>query len=126
VIDLYGPTDLPWDYDNPIQPDVINCKETIANYLGGAPDAMPALYAQASAAALVSQATPPTLFIYGGRDQIVSHLNGDRLAAKLKERSVPSRYLHLPWANHGFDWNFSGLSSQISRQAIEMFLREFL
>jgi acetyl esterase/lipase len=126
VIALYGPTDMPWDYDNPLQPDVINCREVLTNYLGGPPAALPDLYAQASACALVSEATPPTLFIHGERDQIVSHLNVDRLAPRLKEHNRPFQYLCMPWANHGFDWHFSGLSSQISRQVIAKFLRDYL
>jgi acetyl esterase/lipase len=126
VIALYGPTDLSWDYANPIQPDIIHCQEVIANYLGGPPEALLALYAQASACALVSNAAPPTLFVYGGRDQIVSWLNVDRLAPHLREHKVPCQSLLLPWANHGFDWHFSGLSSQLSRHAIERFLDKYL
>jgi acetyl esterase/lipase len=123
VISLYGPTDLPWDYANPIEPDIIHCQEVIANYLGGTPEALPALYAQASASALVGDRAPVTLFVYGGRDQIVSRLNADRLAQHLTEHKVPFQYLMMPWANHGFDWHFSGLSSQLSRHSIERFLR---
>lgn len=126
VIALYGPTDMPWDYANPVEPDIIHCQEVIANYLGGPPEALPAVYAQASPCALVSDATPPILFVQGGRDQIVSPLNVDRLTQHLKEHRVPFEYLLLPWANHGFDWHYGGLSSQLARHTIEQFLRSHL
>ncbi len=126
AIALYGPTDLTWDYENPIQPDVIHSQEVIANYLGGSPGALPELYEKASACALVTDLTPPTLFVYGGRDQIVSRLNLERLATKLEAHKIPFQNLYLPWANHGFDWHFSGLSSQLSRHAIEKFLQQYL
>jgi acetyl esterase/lipase len=126
VIALYGPTDMVWDYANPIEPDIIHCQDVIANYIGGLPQALPALYAQASACSLVSDSAPPTLLIYGGRDQIVSGLNADRLIARLTEHTVPFELLLMPWANHGFDWHFSGLSSQISRHSIEQFLHRYL
>jgi len=126
VVDLYGPTDLAWDYDNPIQPDVIDCRDVLEAYLGGNPTQLPQLYEQGSACALVGAATPPTLFIHGGHDQIVSDRNVDRLLPHLQEHKVAYDYLLMPWANHGYDWNFSGLSSQLARRSIERFLKEHL
>lgn len=123
VVALYGPTDLAWDYDNPILPDIIDSRDVLSAYLGGTPTQVPDLYSQASACALVSDATPPTILIHGGRDQIVSDRNVGRLVPHLQEHRVAFDYLHMPWANHGFDWHFSGLSSQISRKRIERFLK---
>ena len=37
VVSFYGPTDLAWDYANPVQPDVINARSVLSNYLGGCP-----------------------------------------------------------------------------------------
>jgi len=126
VVDLYGPTDLAWDYDNPIQPDVIDCRDVLEAYLGGSPTQLPELYSQGSACALVGDATPPTLFIHGGHDQIVSDRNVDRLLPHLREHKIASDYLFMPWANHGYDWNFSGFSSQLARNSIERFLKKHL
>jgi acetyl esterase/lipase len=126
VISYYGPTDLAWDYANPIQPDVIDARAVLRNYIGATPYESPSLYAQASACALVSHSTPPTLFLHGGRDQLVSPRNVDRLVPILARNKIPYAYCFLPWANHGFDWHFNGLSSQVSRGVLEKFLEEYL
>jgi len=44
------------------------------------------------------------------------------LAESLAQNQVPHYLLHLPWATHGADFNFSGPFGQISTYAIEQFL----
>jgi hypothetical protein len=46
------------------------------------------------------------------------------LADKLKQKAVPHRTLFIPYAQHGFDYNFNGWGAQISESAILDFLRE--
>ena len=45
-----------------------------------------------------------------------------RLAERLRAANVRSRLVELPWATHGFDYNFSGPGGQLSTYAVERFL----
>ncbi len=126
VVSLYGPTDLTWNYHHPVKPDVIDTAVVLKNYIGGPPDALPELYAQASPINLICDQTPPSLFLHGGRDQLVSTSNVERLEPLLKTHRIPYEYCLLPWANHGFDWHCSGFSSQISKAVIKKFLQKYL
>jgi acetyl esterase/lipase len=62
------------------------------------------------------------LLIHGGRDELVSPRQSERLAERLAEAGVPHFVLRLPWATHAGDFNFSGPMGQISTYAVERFL----
>ena len=62
------------------------------------------------------------LLIHGGRDNLVSPVQSERLAARLAAAGCRYFFLRLPWAMHGCDVNFSGPSGQISTYAVERFL----
>jgi dipeptidyl aminopeptidase/acylaminoacyl peptidase len=81
-------------------------------------------YFLASPVAHVSAETPPTLLIHGGQDQLVRSENMTRLAARLKEANAPHKTLFIPYAQHGFDYNFNGFGAQIAQSVILDFLRE--
>ena len=127
VVAFYAPTDLLWDYDHPANQFVIDGPQTLADFLGGSPyesEAMRERYETASPSAQINANTPPTLLIHGGKDQLVLKENLDILAAKLEEANVPHETLILPYAQHGFDYNFNGWGSQISRPVILDFLKK--
>ncbi|MGB8509096.1 MAG: prolyl oligopeptidase family serine peptidase, partial [Pyrinomonadaceae bacterium] len=126
VISFYGPTDLAWDYTHPGRPDVIDTPRKLENFLGGTPGSIPRTYAAASPVEHVGARTPPTLFLHGGHDQLVLAENVERLIPKLEAAHVPHAYLYLPWANHGFDYNFNGWGSQLAQDEIEKFLDAYL
>lgn len=126
VISFYGPTDLAWDFEHPGRPDVIDTQHVLENYLGGAPASIPSAYALASPVEHVSSVSPPTLFLHGGHDQLVLAENVERIIPKLAASGVPYVYVYLPWANHGFDYNFNGWSSQIVQAEISKFLNMYL
>jgi acetyl esterase/lipase len=126
VISLYGPTDLAWDYTHPGRPDVLDTPHVLENYLGGSPASAPQAYASASPIEHASAQSPPTLFLHGGRDQLVLSENVERIVPKLAAAGVPYTYVYLPWANHGFDYNFNGWSSQIAQAEISKFLDSHL
>ena len=126
VISFYGPTDLAWDYTHPGRPDVIDTTRVLENYLGGSPAAAPQAYAAASPIEHVSAQSPPTLFLHGGHDQLVRPENVERIMPKLAATGVPFTYVYLPWANHGFDYNFNGWSSQIAQAEMVKFLDSHL
>ena len=126
VISFYGPTDLAWDYAHPGRPDVIDTPRVLENYLGGSPASAPQAYASASPIEHVGAQSPPTLFLHGGHDQLVLAENVERIMPKLAAAGVPFTYVYLPWANHGFDYNFDGWSSQIAQAEIDKFLDSHL
>lgn len=126
IISFYGPTDLAWDYSHPGRPDVINTPRVFENYLGGSPASAPQAYAAASPVEHVDAKSPPTLFLHGGHDQLVRAENVERIMPKLTAAGVSVTYVYLPWANHGFDYNFDGWSSQIAQAEISKFLDSHL
>jgi acetyl esterase/lipase len=126
VISFYGPTDLAWDYTHPGRPDVIDTTHSLENYLGGSPTSAPQAYAAASPVEHVGAQSPPTLFLHGGHDQLVLSENVERIIPKLEAARVPFTYIYLPWANHGFDFNFDGWGSQIAQAEISKFLDRHL
>ena len=126
VISFYGPTDLAWDYTHPGRPDVLDTPHVLENYLGGSPADAPQAYAAASPVEHVSAQSPPTLFLHGGHDQLVLPENVERIMPKLAAAGVPFTYVYLPWANHGFDYNFNGWGSQIAQAEIVKFLDSHL
>jgi acetyl esterase/lipase len=126
VVSLYGPTDLAWDYTHPGRPDVIDTRHVLENYLNGSPASAPQTYASASPIVHVSAQSPPTLLLHGGHDQLILSENVERIIPKLAASGVPFTYVFLPWANHGFDFNFNGWSSQIAQAEISKFLDSHL
>lgn len=127
VISFYAPTDLLWDYDNLANEYVVNGPQTLGNFLGGNPHESNEIrdrYILASPVAHVSAQTPPTLLIHGGEDQLVRSENMYRLADQLKQANISHETIFIPYAQHGFDYNFNGWGSQIVKPAVVKFLRE--
>jgi acetyl esterase/lipase len=126
VVSFYGPTDMTWDYYHPAYPDVIGSQAVLRNYLAGTPDTVAQNYLAASPVVQITANSPASLFLQGGSDQIVRAENMAFMVTKLQAAHVPVECLYLPWANHGFDWNFNGWSSQISRYKIASFFKKYL
>jgi acetyl esterase/lipase len=122
VVSFYGPTDMYWSWEHPGNPLVIDTHDILKAYLGGSPEEFSANYDAASPIRFVDSSTPPTLLIHGGRDELVSPRQSERLAERLAEVGVPHFVLRLPWATHAGDFNFSGPMGQISTYAVERFL----
>ena len=122
VISLYGPTDMYWGWDHPSNPEVIDTPTNLREYLGGKPYEVPAAYDAASPIRLVTSSVPPTLFLHGGRDELVSPEDSARLSKRLTEAGVRNLNVSLPWATHGFDYIVRGPGGQISAYAIEYFM----
>jgi acetyl esterase/lipase len=124
VVSLYGPTDLVYSYAHPENPAVIDSRGVLEAYLGGNPDQRMSQYEAASPINFIGDDTPPTLLIHGGRDELVSRVQSERLAGALERSGRRHLLLILPWATHGCDFNFSGPCGQISTFAIERFLAQ--
>lgn len=123
VVSLYGPTDLVWGYNNTAFPDPINGRETLARFLGGTPQTTPAAYTAAAPINHVGPSAPPTLLIHGERDNLVGPQHARRLADRLRATGVPHQTLFIGYAQHGFDYNFSGWGSQVVQPVLLDFLR---
>ena len=127
VAAFYAPTDLLWDFDNPANQFVINGPKILADFLGGSPHESAEIrrrYILASPVAHVLANTPPTLLIHGGQDQLVRTENMQFVAEKLGKVGIPHQTLLIPYAQHGFDYNFNGFGAQITKSAMLKFLRE--
>jgi acetyl esterase/lipase len=124
VISLYGPTDLLWGYAHTAHPDVIDGQGTLRRYLGGTPAEIPDVYVAASPIDQVGQRSPPTLLLHGGRDRLVGPQHSMFLNQRLTENGTPHDLVVMPYALHGFDFDFGGWGSQIVRPVILRFLRD--
>ncbi|MCY7348209.1 MAG: alpha/beta hydrolase [Pyrinomonadaceae bacterium] len=127
VVSFYAPVDLLWAYDNPANERVIDGPATLSSFLGGSPHEsaeMRERYLTASPLSHVSPRTPPTLMIHGGQDQLVRVENMRFLDAKLNEVGAAHQTIFVPYAQHGFDYNFNGFGAQIVQPEILRFLSE--
>ncbi len=127
VVSFYAPTDLLWSYDHPANRFVIDGPATLRRFLGGNPhesEEMRQRFLLASPVNHVNPLAPPTLLVHGGQDQLVSDKNAELLDAKLGEAHVPHKLLFIPYAQHGFDYNFNGWGSQIVQTVMRDFLGE--
>lgn len=122
VIGFYGPVDLIEGYKNPPNPDPINSRSVLEDFLGGTPTEDPEKYRAASPLFYATKPQPPTLLIYGGRDNIVRSQYGKQLFEALDASGSETAFLQLPWADHAFDAVFNGISSQFSMYYSERFL----
>lgn len=122
-IAFYAPADMNFAYEHlSPEPDILDSKTLLENYLGGSQKNARAQYDDASSYDHVSRTTPPTLLIHGAKDPLTWYRQSERLAKKITEHSVPHLYVELPWGTHAFDYNFNGPGGQISRYAVEWFL----
>ncbi len=127
VVSFYAPVELLWAYDHPANEYVINGPKTLAAFLGGNPHESAEIrdrFLLASPTTHISRKTPPTLLVHGGHDQLVRRENMQFLDEKLNENDIPHTSIFIPYAQHGFDYNFHGWGSQITKPVMLDFLRE--
>lgn len=122
VVAFYAPADLNLAYAVPGNPLVLDGRAVLRAFLGGTPSDVPALYDAASPIGFVGPSTPPTLLIHGNRDEMVWVKHDEVLSDRLQAAGRPHFFLRLPWATHGFDYNFNGPGGQLSTYAVERFL----
>lgn len=122
VVDYYGPVDLAEGYYNPPHPSPIDTRMVLTALLGGAPSDFPQRYASASPINFVSGSAPPTLLVYGGRDNVVQSKYGRAMHERLLAAGNQAVFLEIPWADHAFDSVFNGISNQLALYYTERFL----
>ncbi len=82
-------------------------------------------YKKLFAASLISNSTvvPPIMIVHGSKDGLADYESQGvrfyRLANSLGRRCI---LITIPWAGHGFDYNFYGYGGQISTYYIERFM----
>ncbi len=122
VVSFYGPTELRWGYENPAKMAVVDSSFALEQYLGGPPATHGEQYDAAEPGRFATTTSPPTLLLYGLRDEHVAPFHAESLSAQLGDMDVPHMLLQMPWATHGCDYLFSGPCGQISTYAVEQFL----
>ena len=126
VVAFYTPADMVWGYSLPGNPLVMDSRRVLRNYLGGSYEDVPQNYEKATAINYVNAYTPSTLMIHGQKDELVAYGHNIRLKKVLDKYGIKNTIVTLPWATHGFDYNFSGPGAQISTYSIEYFLKSVL
>lgn len=125
VIGFYAPADLRWGYSAPANPRVIDGRATLRRFTGGSPNYIPEVYQGASPIHNIRPNTTPTLVVHGERDQLVGLPHTTRLMDALRRVETDNtrhQALYIPYAQHGFDYNFNGWGSQVVQQVMLEFL----
>lgn len=122
VINYYGPVNLTEGYNNPPLPDPINTRMVLEDFLGGSPQQLPKQYEIASPISYVKNKVAPTLLIYGSQDHVVEAKYGREIYQGLRKQGNTAVLLEIPWAEHGFDAVFNGVSNQLALYYTERFL----
>jgi acetyl esterase/lipase len=122
VVAYYAPVDLADAYRHPPRPDPLDIRAVDEAFIGGTPDQRPAQYAEASPISYARDRVPPTLLVFGGRDNIVEPRYGRQLRDTLVANGNQVAYLEIPWAEHAFDEVFNGPSTQLALFYTERFL----
>ncbi len=126
VVAYYAPTDLVLGYRVPPRPDPADVDRILRAYTGGTPDDRLRLYEEASPITHVRPGLPPTLFVGGGRDELVALAFAHQMRDALRTHGVRVAALDLPWSNHAFDVIGNGTGAQLAQYYTERFLNATL
>lgn len=122
VVAYYAPTDLTLAFSSPPNPRAGDLAPQLSGFLGGTPSSVAAVYKTLSPVERVSDASPRTLLVHGGRDQIFAADHVERLADRLHAAGVHHDTLVIPAAQHRFDSVPHGLSTQLADAVLLRFL----
>jgi acetyl esterase/lipase len=121
---FYAPADLHFAYHFVDENDLLSSGQLLRDLLGGPPQNQKLNYDDASPFLAVGPQSVPSLLFHGLNDPLVWTLQSERLFGKLSENGVPVVWIEMPWATHGFDYDFGGPGSVISTYSIENFLKK--
>ena len=122
VVSLYGGIDLVGGWEHPPFLDPLNIPDVEEKLIGGTPAQFPDLYREGTVLTHITHKQPPTLLIYGSRDNCVESKYGAVLRDRLIATGSTVAFLEIPWANHAFDEVLSGPSNQLAMYHTERFL----
>lgn len=100
AIDLFGPVDLTWLYNNHPFPQF--AQAVLVNFLGVPLSQDPALYATASPVTYITAKTCPTIIFQGTADDVVPAQESEDLKKKLDAVNVPNKLIEYPSEGHGW------------------------
>jgi acetyl esterase/lipase len=122
VVNLYGITDVQLDLSAPFK-SIYDLNKMIENYTGINKKNWTELSEVSCPLLKKGFCIKPVLSIHGSKDNIVPSEHARLLHLILTQRKVPNLFLELPWATHSFEHPLSGPSGQVTRNAIEMFVK---
>lgn len=122
VVSFFGPTDLTDMYNNPVNGQTL-ISISLATAIGSTPTQNPAIYQSSSPVNFVTAACPPTLFLHGGLDPLVSPTQSTNLQQLLTTAGVPAQYVFYPNGGHG-DWDGPTYTDAFNR--IQTFLHTYV
>lgn len=99
IVSFFGPTDLVDMYNNPTSQYAPLLLEALIGYK---PSQNIDAYNQSSPMYFVNAASPPTMLLHGGQDDLVSHTQSGMLYDKLKSLNVVNQYIFYPNEGHGW------------------------
>jgi acetyl esterase/lipase len=119
VVNLYGPTDLVLLYRS-----TASLRPAMDAYIGGTPSEFPDRYKILSPVSHVNTQTPPTITLQGETDPIVPVEQVTVLDKALAAARIDHEIYLFPWANHGFDFNWGSIATQVARAKVMAFLQK--
>jgi len=111
VVDLFGPTDLTWMYNNHPVPAI--AQPTLLNLMGTTPQLNATAYAQGSPLNYVTAAVPPTIIFHGTADPVVPISQSVSLNAALSTAAVPVGFVTYNGESHG--WTGANLTDTYNK-----------
>ena len=117
VISFFAPIDLRELYYRPANPIIT---VVLLQVIGKTPEEDALIYAASSPINFVSENSPPTLILQGGKDPLVDPDHTLLLIKKLKGTGVINQYVLYPTEGHGW----TGESMEDSLNKIETFLSD--
>lgn len=87
-----------WNESDPVHRKSLRAQLT--KHLGGSPADYPDRYDSMSSIRAVTSDTPPTVWLYGPSDHIVSRKSSERMIDALRGAGVPTEVLRVPFGDH--------------------------
>ncbi len=111
MVDLFGPTDMAWMYNNHPVPTIT--QPIIANAVGGTPTTNATAYTNASPINFVTNSVPPTIIFHGSADPVVPITESEKLKAKFNSMGITYAYILYLGESHG--WTGANLTDTYNR-----------
>lgn len=123
VVALYPPVDLAWSWNHIMDPDLTDTRSTLADFLGGSLDEVPAVYNQASPNMVAGPDAPPALVLFGQAEQVVSPQQAKFVADAWRAQGRVAELGVLPLFDHGLDTRRGSIGGQWVEARTLRFLR---
>jgi acetyl esterase/lipase len=119
VIGICTPSELTSMYKKTGSSFAQRCLET---YLQGSPAEVPDRYEMASPVDHVGPNIPPTILFHGETDRVVPFEQIGIMEQALKRAGATYEYYKLPYADHGYDFNWNTFQVQTTRHKVKTFI----